>query len=408
MAPGILELDEFSPSNFYAFVEDVDYFIAYTPSHSSYPSTRIEVQMPLTLIFEGDDCTIDKPLATCEVDPDTNIVTVTDLFTEVYQGGQKIKFTISKATNPTGSRAAGPWSVTTFRPYEGEYFIVDAGTADESFFAKPGYIRCELDYSVDLTFSDDTSFQFSFETEHDVPEDGYIRIELPDEMAFPDDIVENQSVNIEIDAKVIIEANGEETVVKNAVLEEITTRYALFQMPNGHLTLDNPIELSITGLRTPRSYRQSSAFLIETMTVDKFIIDAGGGDITVEMSRMNFMNSLSIQPVDLTNGAITDYVFSFDSFVHLKDKDILNVELPVRVQPLAQVICSAQQPDPVGVLSASCSANENFLTIQFDDIDKLDGEFEVIVSGIKNPSSTRKTGTASNIFMETADFFNIQ
>ena len=120
------------------------------------------------------------------------------------------------------------------------------------------------------------------------------------------------------------------------------------------------------------------------------------------------MNSLSIQPVDLTNGAITDYVFSFDSFVHLKDKDILNVELPVRVQPLAQVICSAQQPDPVGVLSASCSANENFLTIQFDDIDKLDGEFEVIVSGIKNPSSTRKTGTASNIFMETADFFNIQ
>ena len=67
------------------------------------------------------------------------------------------------------------------------------------------------------------------------------------------------------------------------------------------------------------------------MTVDKYIIDAGGGDITVEMSRMNFMNSLSIQPVDLTNGAITDYVFSFDSFVHLKDKDILNVELPVRV-----------------------------------------------------------------------------
>ena len=48
-----------------------------------------------------------------------------------------------------------------------------------------------------------------------------------------------------IDAKVSINASGVETVVKNAVLEEITERYVLFKMPNGHITDDNPIEMSI-------------------------------------------------------------------------------------------------------------------------------------------------------------------
>ena len=48
---------------------------------------------------------------------------------------------------------------------------------------------------------------------------------------------------------------------------------------------------------------------------------------------MNNINSMAIQPVDLTNGAVTDYVFTFDSFVHLKDRDILNVELPKQITP---------------------------------------------------------------------------
>ena len=179
-----------------------------------------------------------------------------------------------------------------------------------------------------------------FETEHNVPEDGFIKIQLPVEMAFPDDTVESQNINIEIDATVKIDSSGKETVVKDARLEEITQTYALFQMPNGHLTDDNPIELSITGLRTPRSFRQSSEFVIETMTVEKYIIDAGGGDIFVKMSRMNVMDGLKFEPLDLTNGAITDYLFTFDSFVYLQDQDILNVELPPQVSISDSISCA--------------------------------------------------------------------
>ena len=65
-------------------------------------------------------------------------------------------------------------------------------------------------------------------------------------------------------------------------------------MPNGHNTENNPIELGITGLRTPRSFRPSSEFVIETLTEEDYIIDAGGSDIRVEMSKMNFMDNFAI------------------------------------------------------------------------------------------------------------------
>ena len=40
-----------------------------------------------------------------------------------------------------------------------------------------------------MTFSEDSSFDFTFETEHDVPINGFFKIKLPKEMAFPDEIV---------------------------------------------------------------------------------------------------------------------------------------------------------------------------------------------------------------------------
>ena len=43
--------------------------------------------MPETLIFTSSSCTILDYDANCSVDPDTNEVTVTNLFDQVYLGG---------------------------------------------------------------------------------------------------------------------------------------------------------------------------------------------------------------------------------------------------------------------------------------------------------------------------------
>ena len=39
-----------------------------------------------------------------------------------------------------------------------------------------------------MTFSD-SEFKFTFETEHDIPDDGYLEIVLPEEMNFPSDAI---------------------------------------------------------------------------------------------------------------------------------------------------------------------------------------------------------------------------
>ena len=40
-----------------------------------------------------------------------------------------------------------------------------------------------------MTFSDDSELDFTFETEHNVPVNGFLRVTLPVEMAFPDQMV---------------------------------------------------------------------------------------------------------------------------------------------------------------------------------------------------------------------------
>ena len=59
----------------------------------------------------------------------------------------------------------------------------------------------------------------------------------------------------------------------------VTSEYLLFSLPNGHSTVNNPLILTIEGVRTPRSFRPSKEFVIESMSVEGYIIDAGGSDI---------------------------------------------------------------------------------------------------------------------------------
>ena len=106
---------------------------------------------------------------------------------------------VSTATNPVGAQQAGPWGVTTMRIFDGEYYIVDQGLAEESFYALPGFIRCGIKYAgVDMTFTPDAEFNFEFETEHNVPENGFIKMTLPKEMAFPQEVIDNKDVKLTV------------------------------------------------------------------------------------------------------------------------------------------------------------------------------------------------------------------
>ena len=73
---------------------------------------------------------------------------------------------------------------------------MNAGYSPTSFFALSGWIRSSISYTDTLTASEGT-FSFSFITEHDIPDNGLLEIELPVEMVFSEGAVEVQQIRHE-------------------------------------------------------------------------------------------------------------------------------------------------------------------------------------------------------------------
>lgn len=146
LQPGHLELLEFTPSNDYAFVEDVTYTVVIRPTHDMLASTRVVINMPENLRFDAaKGCTVTYTAADCKVNVNTNELTLTNLLKERTAGGTVFKFKIGVADNPIGARDAGKWGARTEAIYFSDFYVVDGNQDGESFFAKPGYIRSQLE-----------------------------------------------------------------------------------------------------------------------------------------------------------------------------------------------------------------------------------------------------------------------
>lgn len=194
LQPGHLDLIEFIPSSYYAFVKDVTYTVSIRPLHDCLPSHRIIISMPQYVKFDPKKgCTVTYTEAKCSLNPETNELTLTDVFTERTPGGSILKFIISLADNPIGARYAGDWGARTEGIFEdGKYFVVDGNDQGFSFDAKPGSIKSDLDYTEKKTFTEGTDAAFTFVTEHDIPAGGVMKITLPIEMTFPKSILDSE------------------------------------------------------------------------------------------------------------------------------------------------------------------------------------------------------------------------
>ena len=154
-----MELLEFQPSEYYAFVTNVNYTMTIQPSHDCFPSTRIILTMPENLKFDQDEgCKVYYIAADCELFADRNEIMLTNVFSERTPGGTKIRFIISNGDNPIGARYAGDWGARTERIFDGEYYTVDGNQEGNSFFALPGWIKSDLSYTGDKTFSYDSLY----------------------------------------------------------------------------------------------------------------------------------------------------------------------------------------------------------------------------------------------------------
>lgn len=146
------------------------------------------------------------------------------------------------------------------------------------------------------------------------------------------------------------------------------------------------------------------------MSVEEFVIDGGGTDLSVVMAVMTSLTSITITPENLINGAVTDYIISIDTSVELKENDRILITTPPSVTFSAQgASCDPVFPDAIGVTEVTCEMIDNHsLAINLVKINKINGIFTIVVHGLKNPPNFRKSELFSNIYMQTFDYYNIQ
>lgn len=171
MQPGLFFQMLFKPSSLYAYTDNVSYTIYARPQHNMKPDSRIIIEMPPHLIFDQErGCEVALTLATCVLDASTNTITLTDIFEEEFEGGNLMKFILVQATNPSGARQAGPWSIRSEQKFDdGKYYVVDGEVSPESFFARSGTIESSMTHIGFETFAEGTELAVSISTEHNIP-----------------------------------------------------------------------------------------------------------------------------------------------------------------------------------------------------------------------------------------------
>ena len=178
---------------------------------------------------------------------------------------------------------------------------------------------------------------------------------------------------------------------------------------NGHTVDQNPIRMKFESIRTPRSFRPSSEFQIQTLSIEGFVIDQGGSDISVIMNKMNTIPQIQITPSNLINGNVNDYHVSLESYVWLEDEDRLLFTTPESVGFGPNGIsCDPIDQAPIGVSKVHCETTDaSSFVVTFQKVDYKEGKFEFIIHGMKNPPNFRRSDLFKDIFFQTSDYYAI-
>lgn len=152
-----------------------------------------------------------------------------------------------------GARPAGPWSIRSETPVNGEYFVVDGQSYPESFTALSGTIFSDLHVDNLQVSSSDTLYSFSLLAEHDVPRQGKLIVTFPEETELKP---------------------GIEVLGLSDYKQQGNT--LTFAFSEGGVEAGTPIQIQVKGVQNVRSMAPSSKFVIETTDLYDYVIDAGG------------------------------------------------------------------------------------------------------------------------------------
>lgn len=129
-----------------------------------------------------------------------------------------------------------------------------------------------------------------------------------------------------------------------------------------------------------------------------------GYDKTVTMSKAGDMQSFSAQAESFENGKVNKYTFSIQANIPVKKGDKLSFQLPYEV--IAPVDDSVMNCKGITNLKTlDCKVQGQVITITFLEFTNPSGAFTWEISGIKNPFSTKTSGSFTNVkFSDSEDY----
>ena len=262
-----------------------------------------------------------------------------------YSGGSMITVYIANGNNAVSARDAGGWSVTTYNCIISSgscgYYPVDAGTATTSFTSVPGSLIPSpgVSSSTYATYANPATYTFSFNVLHYVPQGGVISITLPTQVSIASTSLAG-STAMYVNSGAYLIASATATTIK-------------ITMSSTHTASMNPLKISFSGIRNPRTFQTTSTFTVMTQDSSGYTIDSGTG-FTVTMNAMGSLSSVSASIANLTNGASTTYMLSLATLIPLASNDIFYITFPAEATlPSSSVSCGTS----ANLGSISCSSS---------------------------------------------------
>jgi len=122
------------------------------------------------------------------------------------------------------------------------------------------------------------------------------------------------------------------------------------------------------------------------------------------MEQMNFFESITFKPINPTNGFVGTYNVEFNSFVEVKNYDMLIFTFPAEMRAMAEKVnCEPSTVTGNNVLKVSCTGTGNSLLVKYEKINRSTGTFGILLNGIQNPPSLRKSNPIFDVQLNTKD-----
>lgn len=386
--------------------ETTTYTAVFTVVSGLYKESMIEITIPTTTKRSGTSvtCSVSGLSAstspTCTWVSSGTVIQITNPFTESSSGGFDFKpsstsqyiltvaFTLIQ--NPTSSKQAGSWKVSTYNMIGGSYYVVDTGTKSTSFIPTQGFISKAqaIDVIPSTTSYDLSVYTFYLTVPHNIPTQGRVIITLP------------TSGDVTISSVAMIRSScSYYSYTSSQYISQVCSvsgTTITMQLSTQH-DKANVLKIQFQGLKNPRTKKVSDTFTFKTMDTDELsLIDDSTTDLTFKVTMTNLATmtaGMTLTPNNFTNGAITSYVLTFVSPITLASGDQIVMTFDSNVKPRPTSGAASGTLSCIALLSVTtvtCSYASNVLTFGLTTVTGTATTYSINITTVVNPPSTQE------------------